>query len=60
MATVEVPEICERVPLSASITHLPVYGQRLLELCDSAADSPERVYQIQLHAFPLSASFEGS
>lgn len=35
-------------------------AERLLELCDSAADSPERVYQIQLHAFPLSASFEGS
>ena len=33
-------------------------AERLLELCDGAAEPPERVYQIQLHTFPLSASVE--
>ena len=29
---------------------------RLLDMCDSASDSPERVYQLNLQLFPLSTS----
>lgn len=31
---------------------------RLLDLCDSAAGEPERVFQLNLHLFPLSAPLE--
>lgn len=30
--------------------------ERILDLCDGAPGTPQRVYQIHLHAFPLSAS----
>jgi hypothetical protein len=34
------------------------FAERLLELCDGAEDTAERVYQLHLMAFPLSRAGE--
>ncbi|MCP4873015.1 MAG: TIGR02147 family protein [Proteobacteria bacterium] len=39
---------------------LDEFQERLLDLCDSAEDAPEQVYQAHLALFPLSSATEGA
>lgn len=42
--------------LAALKAELNAMTERLLELCDGAPGAPQRVYQVHLHTFPLSAA----